>query len=163
MSIPLITTRFSDETFEQNKAYREKHNIGCIYGPSRHMPAKISADSLVFVIEMNNTQDRIEGIGLIRNRIRFDKQYHVYNDGNYNRYAYTSQFRLDRATLQAQKPIIVDLLDLLLFKGKTHLKRGCGFTTIPKKLFQHPVCKDFDAEEYIKKELEEVCKRTFPL
>jgi len=161
MSIPIITTRFNTDTYTENKTFREKNNIGCIYGPSRHMSWKIPSDSLVFVIEMNNSTNKIEGIGLIRNRVRHDKHYRIYESGNYNRYAYSSQFRLDREILQAYEPNIVALLDIIIFKGKTHLKRGCGFTIIPKKLFSHPICNDFDAETYINKTVEMLFKRVY--
>jgi len=154
MSIPMVTTRFNKDTYCENKRYREKHNIGCIYGPSRRMPCKIPPHSLVLVIEMNNSTNCIEGVGLIKNIVRFDKKYYVYSVGNYNRYTYTSQYRVDREQLLEKCPHIVSLLDILLFRGKTHMKRGCGFTTMPKKLFMHPVCRDFDAEMYIRKSLE---------
>jgi hypothetical protein len=122
------------------------------------MPCKIPPLSLVFVIEMNNSTNQIEGVGLIKNKITTDKSHHVYSCGNYNRYTYTSQYRIDRKDWQERQPVILSLLDLLLFQGKTHLKRGCGFTTIPKKLFQHPTLRDFDAELYIKQSLEQLFK-----
>jgi hypothetical protein len=159
MSVPFVTTRFNDYTFSENRTFREKHGIGCIYGPSRRMPVSIHLQSLVFVIEMNNSNDQIEGIGLIRNEIRYDKEYKVYKAGNYNRFTYASQFRLDRVVLLEYEPNIVALLDLLLFTGKAHLKRGRGFTTIPKKIFQY---RDFDAETYIKQTIQKLFKRCYP-
>ena len=45
---------------------------------------------------------------------------------------------------------MVYILDTILFKGKTHLKRGQGFTTITEKLFQKEICKDIDIKTQIK-------------
>jgi hypothetical protein len=131
----MVTTRFSDETYEQNRHYRTRHKeVGCIYGPSRKMTDRIAPRTLVYVIEMNNTLNRIEGIGLIRNLICLDKNYRIYNDNNYNRYIYKGIYRLDRTDID---PHIVAIFDTLLFKGKSHLKRGLGFTRIPKSFFDH--------------------------
>jgi hypothetical protein len=35
---------------------------------------------------------------------------------------------------------LVEILDFILFKGKTHLKRGAGFTRIPDKLLMNKLC-----------------------
>ena len=65
----LVTSRFTNDTLETNRNYKQKKNIaGCIYGSPQEMSPKIMYDSLVFVIEMNNDTDKIEGIGLIRNK-----------------------------------------------------------------------------------------------
>ena len=86
---------------------------------------------------MNNSINKIEGIGLIKNYIQVDKYYSVYQTGNYNRYIYKSNYRIDRATLENYNPNIVNLFDHILFKEKTHLKRGSGIITIPEKLLKH--------------------------
>jgi hypothetical protein len=39
------------------------------------------------------------------------------------------------------------MLDTILFRQKTHLKRGLGFTQIPTLLYQHPSCAVFLPEE----------------
>jgi hypothetical protein len=83
---------------------------------------------------MNNSLNRIEGIGLIKNKIYFDNYYKIYSDGNYNRFVYKSNYRVDRNHLELYYSDILSLFELILFKGKTHLKRGFGITQVPEKL-----------------------------
>ena len=85
----IASTRFNNETLESNYKYRADKNIrGCIYGSCMMINEKYPINSLLFVIEMNNTQNKIEGIGLIKNRLILDKYYKIYEDGHYNRYTY---------------------------------------------------------------------------
>ena len=66
----VVSTRFNTETYQENKEYRTKNNMGifaCIYCAPQPMSPKIVPESLVFVIEMNNTINQVEGIGLIQN------------------------------------------------------------------------------------------------
>ena len=111
---------------------------------------KIVVDSLVFVVEMNNSLNRIEGIGLMRNNIRLDKYMSVYNDGNFNRYVYKGNYHIDREIIIRHNSSLVDIFDYILFKEKTHLKRGAGFTTIPEKLLTHKICKNVDIKKEVK-------------
>jgi hypothetical protein len=127
----LITTRFNENTWNENKSYRNKHNIPCIYPVSQMYVYKIPINSWLFVVEMNNSFNRIEGIGLIKNRIYFDKDYNVYSDKNYNRYCYKGEYYLTRDCFDAK---IMETLEVICFKGKGHLKRGHGFTRITDKL-----------------------------
>jgi hypothetical protein len=98
------------------------------------MSPNILHDSLVFVIEMNNNSNQIEGIGLIRNLPFMDKYYPIYMEGNYNRFVYKSEYHISRELLIRNNHILVIVLDYLLFKEKNHMKRGCGFTTITQKI-----------------------------
>lgn len=130
----IVTTRFTDNTWESNRKYKHKHNIiGCIYGSPQEMSPKILIDSIVFVVEMNNDSNMIEGIGLVRNRAYMDKHYNIYTEGNYNRFVYKSNYRIDRTKLLEYNHVMVKILDYILFREKSHLKRGSGFTTITPK------------------------------
>lgn len=147
----LLTSRFNTETWRENLEYREKNNIrGCIYCSPQKLSCKINPNSLLFVVEMNNTTNKIQGIGLIENKIHFDKYYKVYQIGNYNRYTYRGEYRMDREVLLHLYPAIVDVLDHILFKEKTHLKRGSGMTQIPEKLLHHPKCKELHIQKELK-------------
>ena len=137
--ITIVSTRFSNETLGQNSIYRAKHNC-CVYGSPQEMSPKILPDSLVFVIEMNNDTNQIEGVGLMYNRPLLDKYYKIYSDGNYNRYVFKSKYHVSRDVLQRFNPRIVESLDYVLFKEKTHLKRGAGFVTVPNQLLFHKKC-----------------------
>jgi len=90
------------------------------------------------------------GIGLIRNRPTFDKYYKIYENGNYNRYIYKSEYHLDRDVLQRHNAKLVEALDYILFKEKTHLKRGTGFVTVPAKLLNHSRCEQMNLKNEIR-------------
>ena len=144
----LATTRFNNSTWLENEIMREKyHYKGCIYCSPQQMSPKIDLNSLVFVIEMNNSTNQVMGIGLVRNAISTDKYYRVYEIGNYNRYTFKGQYRIERDDMD---PILIELMETLLFKGKTHSKRGAGILRFPEKMLRKPDI-DLDIKEEIKK------------
>ncbi len=146
----VVTGRFNSETIIPNYEYRKRHNLKCIYCcPSRLSP-KIPHESLVFVIEMNNTTNMIEGIGLIKNKFDLTKYYKVHSDPNSNRYIYIGNYFMDRKTIYDINSQLVDILEQILFKGKTHSKRGSGLTTIPEKVLKLDICKDINIKNEIK-------------
>ena len=98
---------------------------------------------------MNNTTNKIEGIGVIRNANRHDKYYCIYNTGNFNRYTFTGKYRMDRSELIASNPDLVKMLDQVLFKGKGHSKRGDSITLFPKKIM-HKLLDEMDIAKEIK-------------
>jgi len=160
----IVTSRFNNLTWEENREFRERLKInGCIYGPSKQITEKIPLNSLVFVIEMNNTINRIEGIGLIRNLVYHGKKLRLYQSGNYNRYIYKGNYRLDRSQLMSKCPQIVNIIEQMVFTGKTHLKRGRGFTRIPEKLYiVHRIAEHYNLTEIlIKNQLISVFKTAF--
>ena len=129
------TVRFSNETFQENKKWREENDWdGCIYGsptPIAKSPywRKVGMGAKIFILEMNNDEDRIEGIGLIKNYIRYDLSAGIYSDSNYNRYIYRSIHRKDRKDIENKD--ILKFLETLVFKSKGHLKRSHGISLIP--------------------------------
>ena len=87
----------------------------------------------VYVLEMNNDTNQVMGIGLIRNYINPKYKICVYNsDTNYNRYVYNSGYRKDRSEINEK---LLKALEIILFKGYGHYKRGQGITRIPWKRF----------------------------
>ena len=64
----IVTSRFNNETLETNYAYRRKHGYACMYCCPQELSPKIHYNTPVFVIEMNNQKNQIEGIGLIQNK-----------------------------------------------------------------------------------------------
>lgn len=136
----ITTTRFNNDTWNENKNFREKYNYnGCIYGSPCELSCKIEKNAVLFVIEMNNTTNKIEGIGVIRNTNRHDKYYNVYNAGNFNRYTFVGKYRIDRSDLLLENTDLVKVLDILLFKGKTHSKRSDSITLFPEKLLRQEI------------------------
>ena len=85
----------------------------------------------MFVLEMHNDKNKIQGIGLIKNKNVIGSYHKIYSDGNYNRYTYKSKFRIDRHELTADEKKTIRILDILLFKGSRHLKRGQGIKVVP--------------------------------
>lgn len=170
---PILTTRFNNETFEMNCLYRERHtDIGCIYGSPLMLNDKIPIDSLCFIIEMNNQENRIEGVGLFRNRT---SPVGLYNCNNYNRFVYKGRYRIDASMIERHNVELLDLFNTILFKGKSHMKRSSGISKITSKLYQKEICIAFcknmlltrgevfdeesiDVEKTIKKELSRLFK-----
>lgn len=146
----LASTRFNNSTLAENFEYRIKTNNACIYCSPQRMSPKIKSDSLVFVVEMNNELNQIEGIGLVKNTVKLDKYFKVYNTCNFNRYVFKGNYRIEREELLRYNSQLVEILDDILFKGKTHLKRGAGITTITDKLLKTERCKGLDIKIIIK-------------
>ena len=92
------TTRFSNNTWKENTEWREKHKWkGCIYGLNKRMPHTVPKNALIYVLEMNNDKNEIEGIGLIRNYINYKYRANIYkSDTNYNRFIYNSNYHIDK-------------------------------------------------------------------
>ena len=127
----VTVTRFSQQTWEENVNYRRKHNYeGCIYGSPREIAAYIKSNAPGFVIEMNNSAKRIEGVGFIRNK-KNRRRCKVYSAGNYNRYVYNSPYRVDRADFRSRERVVIQVLERLVFYGRGHLQLGHGITRLP--------------------------------
>ena len=130
----IATTRFTNYTYKENLDWRERFKWkGCVYGLNKKMPLTVPHLAMVYVIEMNNDQNKIMGIGLIRNYINPKYKMCIYkSDTNYNRYIYNSAYRKDRSELNEK---FLEALEIILFTGYGHYKRGQGITVIPWKRF----------------------------
>jgi hypothetical protein len=115
--------------------YREKHKFPVIYGTMIKIHRKIDIGSFLFIVEMNNDTNKIEGIGLVKNSLALEKKYKIYENDDYNRYIYRGNYWLSRQQIITLDSSIVEIFDKILFKGKTHLKRACGITVLNEKLF----------------------------
>jgi hypothetical protein len=127
----LLTSRFNEDTWNENKKYREENaNIGCIYCCPDPVSQKIPAESIMFILEMNNDTNKIMGIGMVRNK-SLSRRIQVYKDGNYNRYVYTGKLRISREEMNTEEETIMKVFDQLCFKGNRHMKRGQGLKSFP--------------------------------
>lgn len=155
----LVTSRFNNTTLDENRSYKHKHKLnGCIYGSPLQLASSIDMKAVVYVIEMNNQTNQVEGIGVIRNYPSFHEPKIVYSNGNYNRYVYVGDYHLDREMLSRRDDSLIPILETLLFKGKSHMKRGAGLTVFPKRLLQDKRCpEDVD----IKNKIREIFKTYF--
>ena len=134
----LACTRFNNTTYDENICYRTKNNETVIYGSTLKIRDIYSSGSLLFIAEMNNEKNRIEGIGLIKNLLVNDKRHRIYSSNDeYNRYIYRGKYWLSRDQIIELNPQIVEMFDNILFKGKSHLKCRIGITVITEKLFVH--------------------------
>jgi hypothetical protein len=123
----VLLSRFTNETYAENKRYKENNNVKCIYGST--LPISDNLPMIdYFVIEMNNDTNKIIGIGLIEKLLA--PKVKIYSNPYFNRYIYKGNHYFS-----VEDNDIVLELEKLLFYGKTHLKRG-GTTLFPKKLLK---------------------------
>jgi hypothetical protein len=146
----VVTGRFNNETRDANYAYRKKHNYTCMYCVPYELSPKILYNTPVFVIEMNNYTNKIEGIGLIKNKPATNRYYKVHEDGNTNRFIYIGDYFLEREVIDNCNSKLVYILEEILFKGYTHSKRGTGLTTIPEKVLKFDICEGINIKKEIK-------------
>lgn len=146
----ILTSRFSNNTWNENKIYRMTHpNVGCIYCTPEPITTKIATDKIIFILEMNNDTNRIMGIGAIKNHPYCNK-YYVYENGNYNRYAYVGKNRIDRSDMTEEEELMMQVFDALCFKGNKHMKRGQGLKTFPIDML-YKMSKKRDLIEFVAK------------
>lgn len=146
----ITTTRFNNKTFDENKSYREDktHSFGCIYTGVQPVSQYIRPDTDIYVLEMNNDTNRIMGIGLIRNDPIY-KKYEIYEEEKYNVFSYIGNRRIDRNEMTEKEEQIMQVFDILCFKGKRHQKRLKGVKSFPFDMLYN--CKHIiDLVDFIK-------------
>jgi len=129
-------TRFTTKTYEENATYKQKNNEIAIYGVALKIRKLYPDGSKMYIAEMNNEKNKIEGIGLIVNDL-VTKRHKIYEDNNYNRYIYRGKYWLSREQLAEIDSSILEILDTILFKGKSHLKNRMGISILSDQLFTH--------------------------
>ena len=126
----IAVTRFNQTTWNENCRWREKHNIeGCIYGTLQPICYKIHDNYKIYVLEMNNDTNTIEGIGIISN-IKYPRQ-KIYSINSYNRIIYKGSQRMDKSEYTKENLKLIKALEYLVFKGASHMKRGSGINILP--------------------------------
>jgi ribosomal protein S13 len=145
----ITTTRFNNETWEENRNYvKHHHGVGCAYGTCEQISTKIHNEGVLMVLEMNNDENRIMGIGMVRNH-PLARKHRIYSNEEYNRYAYVGRHRIDRLEMNSEEETIMRAFDILCFKGSRHLKRLRGIKTFPIDMLYR--CKKvMDLPEFIK-------------
>lgn len=158
----LACTRFNNNTLQQNIAYKNKSDIkGAIYGVPIQIYHKYPLNTLLFVIEMNNDINEIIGISLIRNKLVTDKKYTIYDNGEYNRFIYKGDYWLSREHILRQHSEIVEILDNILFKKKSNVKRQSGISFITPKLLFHWKDNINYNEKYLKESIKQLFIKEF--
>tara|TARA_B110000908_G_scaffold149887_1_gene183479 strand:+ start:67 stop:708 length:642 start_codon:yes stop_codon:yes gene_type:complete len=134
--IQIGTVRFNSDTWGENERWRSENNWdGCVYGLDKQIPDKVPYGSSIYIIEMNNTTNQIMGIGKIKYIFLSENRTRIYNNDNYNRFTYKSEKRIDRKELLQTSQGIIEQIELVLFKGSRHFKRGHGVIIIPHDRF----------------------------
>jgi hypothetical protein len=148
----LCTTRFNTNTWQENQRFlANRKEIGCIYPAPEVISSGIPIDITLFILEMNNDQNRIMGIGIVKNHpIHNPSKYRVYSEQNYNRYTYLSkQRRIDRNEMTEEEEFYMKVFDHLCFRGSKHMKRLRGIKAFPPEMLVR--CKEkIDLLEFIK-------------
>ena len=152
----IVTTRFNDKTFIENKLYRESMNPvpKCIYTSSHPVAVNIPLEKEIFVLEMNNETNRIMGIGRIFNIPIYNK-YKIHYENKFNVFSYIGTSRIDRTEMHDLEEDIMKVFDVLCFKGKRNLKRLKGIKRFPIDMLYN--CKEildivvFISEMFVKR------------
>ena len=162
----IALTRFNTNTWNEltmwkyryknnivNKSYDKIDNF-CIYNTPVKIKDSVKYNIPLFVIEMHNDKNQIMGIGFIYNVV-FKKKYNIYKSGNYNRFSYKGNYRIDRSLFNKREIIIIEILETLIFKGSRHSKRGQGITIIPNWILKNKYIDfiNFIKEMFINREI----------
>ena len=134
MSFTIVSTRFNNDTWIENMQWRiDNDYLGCVYGSPNLIKSSIDINKKLFVLEMNNDKNKVVGIGLMKNKPSLKKS-HIYNDRYYCKYIYKGKYHIDRVDMNEREKNIFRILDILVFTGSTHIKRGRGISEVPTKL-----------------------------
>ena len=142
----LMTTRYNSETWLQYKSWREKYNLKNSYYYSCPLPISdtIKIGSQLYILEMHNTLNKIMGMGILILKQQDSSYYRIYDNDTYNRYhyqcnTYITRDMLSQETLLLENGIwisILEILELVCFKGKRHSKRHMNLARIPNIYYQ---------------------------
>ena len=168
----ICTTRFNSETLQQNYAWRRRHQKqeGCVYGSPIPVKHSVRENAWMIVLEMQNDANKIAGIGIVKNspnlpNVTVPKNSKggggvkptVYSCGNYNRFIYQGAYRIDLLSneleLTREEELVIKMLELALFYGPNHSKRGKGICELPKhvaRLYDFKECLKQLVQRFIK-------------
>jgi len=153
----LATTRFNNSTWSENQHFLTHSpsdvldpKIKCVYSCSVVLSGHVPLDSSIFVLEMNNETNQIEGIGLIRHKPPHFRKYHMYSQEKYNEYSYQGAHHIRRADITEDEQIHWKHLETYCFKGRRHQKRMTGIKLFPADiLYEHKMSADCDLVQVI--------------
>ena len=120
-------------------------------------------NSVLYILEMNNTTNKIMGLGIIKNHRQTGNYYKIYDNDSLNRYHYQSKIRITREQLSPYSLLLqngvwislLECLEYICFKGSRHSKRGMGINRIPSIYFKGTIMKHIMSllEDCIKKNM----------
>ena len=134
----LACTRFSDATWEENQRYRQRVGVAAIYGTDvRISPTRVTPGEWLAVFEMNNTTNRVMGIGVICSTPLYTSHTIYVHQPSFNLHIYRGRIWFDRDTVIQFDSTLLREIEQVLFKGRSHLKRLSGITVLGEKPFSH--------------------------
>ncbi len=137
----IYTTRFNSYTYLENQRYKENkmHGFsGALYSTTLPFPANTSDEKYLFVLDMNNTTNKLLGVSFLKNKLAKDQNINVYADPSFNNCIYKTQFYIDLQESNSKihklwKTFIENEFEKCLFYGKSNMKRGGSFTRFSMK------------------------------
>jgi len=152
MSIQDIgTSKFNTQTYKENIKWKKENNKSNYTVTTLMTPIcdRIPTDKGIFILEMNNETNKIEGIGIVRNfPVRCeDHGVKIYDNDYFNSYIYHGKFHISRKKiLKRDDWKVLKYLEHLVFKGSKHLKRGWNhscFSLKKERISSTPPFKEF--------------------
>ena len=144
------TSKFNLDTYKENIEFKKSHDKEkyCVVTLLNSIPSYIPTNAYIFILEMDNTNNKIIGIGIIKNFPRRCEDYgaKIYSNDYYNTYVYYGPHHISRDKILSNKENIKPLayLENLVFKGKNHLKRGNNcFTLKNERILTTPSYNEF--------------------
>lgn len=138
----MLTTRFNRATWDEWVAQARVNGHFSYYSP-RRISSTITSNCIL-VLELDNDKNEVMGIGVIRNAPIHDR-IDTFSRKWYNRVRYVCRRRIGRDKLDVpikletgEEVRLLQYLDDVCFKGRSHCKRNCGITRFPAK-FKVPV------------------------
>jgi len=114
---------------------RDSKSAKVVYGTPKEIAMYVPRDAIMFILEMNNDENRIMGVGLVKNN-PYPNKHVIYEDGNWNRYNFMGKHRIDRDELSEDEEWIFKALDIICFTGCRHQKRNQGITIFPPDMIE---------------------------
>ena len=132
----LMTSRFNNKSFREMREYCcDSKSAKVVYGSPKEISMYVPRDAIMFILEMNNDENRIMGVGLVKNN-PYPNKHVIYEDGNWNRYNFVGKHRIDRNELKEDEEWIFKALDIICFTGCRHQKRNQGITIFPPDMLE---------------------------
>jgi hypothetical protein len=143
----LYTTRFTTDTYFQNQRFKDRIEwAGSLYSTMLRFPQN-TPDKMLFILDMNNTTNKIVGIGLVLNKLSKDQSINIYDNPTFNNYVYKSKYYIQLIDINQRGKYqdfventwveyIEKEFETKLFYGKGHSKRGGSFMCFPRKFLQ---------------------------
>ena len=133
MNINLCSYRYFQDSLIELREWKEKKKYNkVIYPCPIQIKEQIDIGKHLFIVEMNNSTNKIEGFGCIKNKIYRDKRPKIHSNPRFNRKIYKGKHRIDQEEFTESERYYVDVLEDLIFSGKGHIKRGVGIQEVPE-------------------------------